>query len=52
MNFEEDDIMMLKCQFWIQQASVMLSSQEWMFQGKPHEPLRLMILTFHNPIHL
>jgi hypothetical protein len=52
MDFEEDDIMMLKCQFWIQQASAMSSSQEWMLQGKPHKPLRLMILTFHNPIHL
>jgi hypothetical protein len=24
----------------------------WTLQGKPHKPLRLMISTFHNPIHL
>jgi hypothetical protein len=26
--------------------------EEWMLQGKPHKPLRLMISTFRNPIHL
>jgi hypothetical protein len=33
---------------------VVLSSQEWILQGKgkPHKLLRLMILTLHNPIHL
>jgi hypothetical protein len=52
MDFEEDDddaVMPVLDPVDIGRVS---SSHEWMFQGKPHKPLRLMISTFCNLIHL
>jgi hypothetical protein len=52
MDFEEEDDDDAKMPVLDPAGIGGVELQEWMLQGRPHKPLRLMILTFHNPIHL